>query len=519
MKNYPFVKCLNPEFIKNKYTGELVLTSCGKCEACLNRKAYANTTKCKLESLSHKYCMFITLTYNQISVPLMRPQFVRNGDYIASEKSDIVIYDEHKESLNRVGLLFEMCKRLRDYNNANGELNILGEFDLSKESEQILYSKCNTFNLIPHLSKRDAQLFIKRLRKYVSKISSEKIRYYLVGEYGPIHYRPHYHLLLWFSDEAIYRSIHECVHKSWSYGRIDIETSRGQSASYVAKYVSGNSRLPRVFTQGKTKPFTLHSQHLGEMVLKQNKEEVYETPVKDFIRRSIKITNNDSDVTLWRSLATWYYPKCKGFSTRSNEICHYAYRIYAEVRDWTKKTRLCDQAKYILDTIFGVFKRYGSFQLHSSPDINNILYYFVQSADINLHNSENYDVYLRRIYMELRLSKHFLKFVCDGDDSARHTLYMYNKIKTFWLDYDLYNVNNSLECLSLLDNLDDDEYIYSYTTTYKSGGSVAAFDIENLSNSRLYKLYYSDSICVNRNNMKHKKLNDENDILNKRFNL
>ena len=41
------------------------------------------------------------------------------------------------------------------------------------------------------LSKRDLQLFLKRLRK---KDESVKIRYYAVGEYGSQRKRAHYHL-------------------------------------------------------------------------------------------------------------------------------------------------------------------------------------------------------------------------------------------------------------------------------------------------------------------------------------
>ena len=43
------------------------------------------------------------------------------------------------------------------------------------------------------LCKRDAQLFIKRLRYYLGK---RRIRYYLCGEYGERFGRPHYHAIL-----------------------------------------------------------------------------------------------------------------------------------------------------------------------------------------------------------------------------------------------------------------------------------------------------------------------------------
>lgn len=46
---------------------------------------------------------------------------------------------------------------------------------------------------IHSLSKRDGQLFIKRLRK---ALPDQKIRYFMCGEYGPTSMRPHLHLIL-----------------------------------------------------------------------------------------------------------------------------------------------------------------------------------------------------------------------------------------------------------------------------------------------------------------------------------
>ena len=53
-------------------------------------------------------------------------------------------------------------------------------------------------NLIPFLNYVDVQNYIKRLRKHLKTAlgSYETLHFYAVGEYGPVHFRPHYHILL-----------------------------------------------------------------------------------------------------------------------------------------------------------------------------------------------------------------------------------------------------------------------------------------------------------------------------------
>ena len=493
--SYPFVKCLNPQFVRNKYTGETILSSCGKCEACANRKASLYTLKCQLESESHAYCMFVTLTYNQVSIPLMMPKYIGFETYTKADGSTYI----HNKYENDV--LVELTPRL-------GRGTILGTSDLGYLSSQSLLAKCQTFNLYPHLSKRDLQLFIKRLRKHASKISTDKIRYFAAGEYGPVHFRPHYHLLLWFSDKTLYKAIHEIIHKSWSYGRIDVETSRGKSASYVAKYVTSNSVLPRIFKQKSVSPFCLHSAHLGEMVLKQDKETIYQQTFEDFSYRCCQVNDNHQQFFVWSSLSSWYFPKCKGFSTRTSSLNYYAYRLYATTRDWTKKTLVANQARYILNTLFGVFQIFGSTnQFHSDPLINDLLCYFVTSCDINLYDTANYDKYYRRIYMELRLSKHFLKNICDGDERYETIIHYMDKITDFYTQAEKYHHKYNLEQQEEFDFESEEDYVFFYPS-----GHEHSFELEKLTNSSYYRSFKANTEIQTRKRLKHKELNDANGI-------
>jgi len=97
------------------------------------------------------------------------------------------------------------------------------------------------------INKLHIQLFLKRLRKYLST-KNKKIRYYCCGEYGDKKARPHYHLIIfgyWPSD-AKYHTTTSAGHKlyisnelalHWPYGYNLFGELTFESAAYTARYV------------------------------------------------------------------------------------------------------------------------------------------------------------------------------------------------------------------------------------------------------------------------------------------
>lgn len=98
------------------------------------------------------------------------------------------------------------------------------------------------------LSVRDAQLFMKRLRKH---FSNKEIRFYLSGEYGTKRNRPHFHAILFGLDlndfqkyefvkknkfgDPYYKS--EVLESLWPFGMSSLSEVSWKTCAYVSRYV------------------------------------------------------------------------------------------------------------------------------------------------------------------------------------------------------------------------------------------------------------------------------------------
>lgn len=105
------------------------------------------------------------------------------------------------------------------------------------------------------LCKRDIQLFIKRLRK----TTSEKIRYFVCGEYGSNTNRPHYHMLLFNFNYAI-NDVKKYVNNCWNCGNVDVGFVTDRSINYTAKYII--NRYDKRYTDVQ-QPYTQCSKGIG----------------------------------------------------------------------------------------------------------------------------------------------------------------------------------------------------------------------------------------------------------------
>lgn len=107
------------------------------------------------------------------------------------------------------------------------------------------------------LNKSDLQKFFKRLRK----LSTNRIRYYAVGEYGGKSWRPHYHIILFNSNPYDVASAWSLANQS--LGDVHYGSVSEASVGYTLKYITKKQRIPLHINDDREREFSLMSKGLG----------------------------------------------------------------------------------------------------------------------------------------------------------------------------------------------------------------------------------------------------------------
>jgi hypothetical protein len=268
--------CQHRSFITNRYTGARIAVDCGQCDYCIHKKAKKASMRVKTAGSAFKYSYFVTLTYDNEHIPLFKCEVLDNVyDDVLNESGDIHYgYEKHSfipvseyscpDASQLRHIFFEQVHGTVPYDREIKEyVPVKDDWFLSIDAIRSFIHKTQAVdntdypiseqygrnNLIPFLNYVDVQNYIKRLRKHLfQKLGSyETLHFYAVGEYGPVHFRPHYHLLLFTNSEKVSEVLRYCHDKSWKLGRSDFQRSAGGAASYVASYVNSLSAAPLLY--------------------------------------------------------------------------------------------------------------------------------------------------------------------------------------------------------------------------------------------------------------------------------
>lgn len=91
------------------------------------------------------------------------------------------------------------------------------------------------------VDKRDAQLFMKRLRKQISPV---RLRYYLVSEYGPTTFRPHYHFIAFLDKTLSLDQFDTVVRACWPSPVVSVALLNEERIKYVTEYCITRNSIP-----------------------------------------------------------------------------------------------------------------------------------------------------------------------------------------------------------------------------------------------------------------------------------
>lgn len=187
--------CTSPITVPRPGQSYSALVGCGQCIPCRVNRSRVWAHRLELEADLHADNSFITLSYEDAYLP-------RLGDTRVGDRIDSCVIPEQMSTL-----------RPRDY-----------------------------------------RLFMKRLRKAWLEQTGQKLRFYLVGEYGDETERAHYHLALFgFPTCRRGRTLRrgrstrplwaECcefcklIGDAWGYGDVDLGRLEPESANYLAGYI------------------------------------------------------------------------------------------------------------------------------------------------------------------------------------------------------------------------------------------------------------------------------------------
>ena len=487
--------CLHPRKIIDS-RGQERLVRCGHCEACENIKAFDYTTQCKLESQSHNYTLFVTLTYNNENLPLVKP-YLHNGYVYFNPLSPKLI--DHFASVDRPFFAVTSVGNL--------SMSSIASYNIKFALPEHLTG------LIPVLDKVDLQNFIKRLRYYLSKKTNEKIRYYAVGEYGPVHYRPHYHLLLWYDEAETASFMGKAISEAWKFGRVDYQISKGDVASYVAQYANSISSRSRLHAVKYLRPFVLHSSFLFGSFYQDEEESLFDSSFACLNGKGLADNGRFKQVSPSLSFESRYFGRCINYDQKNHNQRLVCFTFAAEAAREFGQLTVDSLARLIYHSedsfCYYLMSNFTFDCIFKLETIKSVLYRsrrFLRFCDIYHVTPDAYVSFIERYWQDkdyynlcAQLSDQEYYSAELGSEWLPNLLYYYNEVPVMVRDRDTGFYQFSKPVLDYLDSIGVEPQFFTNLVFDEKENSV-------------YKDFASKHLKMSYDRIKHKRLNDLNKI-------
>lgn len=544
--------CQYRSFITNRYTGARIAVDCGQCDYCIHKRAQKASMRVKTAGSAFKYSYFVTLTYDNEHIPLFNCK-VLHSEYedVLGISGDIHFGDEYHRYIPVSEYQCDDNSALRHifFEQVQGTVPfdreikkyvpVMDNWFLSMDAIRSFIGKTQAVgktdypaseqygrdNLIPFLNYVDVQNYIKRLRKYLYKQlgSYETLHFYAVGEYGPVHFRPHYHILLFTNSEEASKVLRYCHDKSWKFGRSDFQITRGGASSYVSSYVNSLSSAPLLYRSCRAfRPRSRASLGFFEKgcdfvegedpytQIEQKIDSVVNGRVYSFNGVSVRSTPPLSYI---RTLL----PR---FSSARNDDSTAIARVLRAVHSTPKRIAKFGFVDYDQDSILSLVRTYYQYLKVNSvlTDDDKIILHASRCLTRFCNSSIDFDLesYINRLY---RLFLYVYKFFRNwhlpvfGSDISTYSGRINFIIKT-GIEYekkaDYENMRSVYPLRSQYPDLSDCMFVLS-----QDGQEIDVLSDVSCETSQLLEQLRYRSATYCRDMIKHKKLNDANGIFNR----
>lgn len=224
------LECAHPIFLK-----EIGITvGCGNCPVCRKRQQDDWYVRLRSEFENCHDALWFTLTYNEAHVPYKEIHYALDVDGNRFQYSDV------------------------------------DEDDIFAHP----YSQ-----IVQTFRKSDVQNFLKRIRE---EVGYRQFKYFIVGEYTPDYFRPHYHGIIFDLGKENW----PLIEKHWKkYGFIKKGRLKHDGAiRYVSKYCISNTMQPEIYSFKCMKFRTMASRGIGLKAITPELEEYWHSTLNPTIR-------------------------------------------------------------------------------------------------------------------------------------------------------------------------------------------------------------------------------------------
>lgn len=384
---------------------------------------------------------------------------------------------------------------------------------ISPEKAEMLKkkSKCegndNAFpqfkGLLKYVNYRDYQLFAKRFRKYLFTKNGlyEKISSYVVSEYSPKTFRPHFHILFFFDSDKVAENIRQAVFQSWKLGRVDTQLARDSVGSYVSGYLNSVVSLPSVFTDVS---FTKNKSRFSKLFGYESFRKTVEVPEQAIERLSerIRFVRNgrtcefNPPVSYISRLLPRFVPYSSNFAVETRTVLRSIRGVLQLFRrnEPFKKETPTNLSEFIHCYIVALYEKYG-YSYATLPECLRVflaytrsekeIHYFTDS----LKNKLSRPFYIYKRFCACGLSDDRLISLCDEYMSRCRSMSLEKQLSIQQELFDREGYSDDLLSMFYI-NKEQKKVNNRYFQEWK--------------NKNFYEVHYI--------RVKHKKLNDENNV-------